>query len=227
MLREFAAFFSDAYFQTKAKHPTATYVVRERERAKRAARATERCHAHLQYIGPDVHEVRRFDRFITATGFSSEAASRGTLEFGVVNNIAPAQWTWQGQTHSTFDVERRHLPALRAIWRKTFGDSQPAGLEFLENHLMGEAWDQPYVQLQPWAFLPTPEGWSTLVDGFHQFPGYDGMRALISTDWFSSLAMVFRLYGPSTVRIPYRAPLLRAMPVHRPTLALGLTELSI
>ena len=150
-----------------------------------------------------------------------------TLQFGVVNNVAPTSWTWQGQTHSSFEVRKPHLPALRSVWRKTFGDGEPSGLEFLENHLMGEAWDQPYVQLQPWAFLPTPEGWSTLVDGFHQFPGYDGMRAVIATDWFSSLAMVYRLYESGAVRIPYRTPMLRAIPVHRPTLSLGVRELTI
>jgi hypothetical protein len=226
-LREFAAFFSNAYFETKAKHPTGTYVVRQRERAKRGARADERCDARLLTIGPDIHQVRSFTRFITASGFSSVAASAGTLQFGVVNNIAPTQWTWQGQTHSSFEVRKRHLPALRSIWRKTFGDSQPSGLEFLEGHFMGEAWDQPYVQLQPWAFMPTAEGWSTLVDGFHRYPGYDGMRAVIASDWFSSLAMVYRLYEASSVRIPYRAPMLRAIPVHRPTLALGVRELTI
>ncbi len=226
-LREFAAFFSDGYFETKAKHPTATYVVRQRERAKRGAKADESCDARLLYIGPDAHHVRSFTRFIAPTGFSAVAASAGALEFAVVNNIAPARWTWQGQTHTSFEVQKRHLPALRSIWRKTFGDGEASGLEFLAGHLMGEAWDQPYVQLQPWAFMPTPEGWSTLVDGCHQYPGYDGMRAVIASDWFSSLAMVYRLYGASKVRIPYRAPLLRAIPVHRPTLALGVKEMTL
>lgn len=226
-LREFAAFFSDSYFETKSKHPTATYVVRERERARRGAKAAERCEARLLTIGPDVHDVTALSRFITASGFATAAASPGRLDAAVINNIAPAHWTWQGQTHSRFDVRKRHLPALRKIWRATFGDAQLSGLEFLEGHLMGEAWDQPYVQLQPWAFMPTAEGWSTLVDGFHRYPGYDGMRAVIATDWFSSLAMVYRLYDATSVRLPYGAPMLRAIPVHRPTLALGVTELSL
>jgi hypothetical protein len=226
-LREFAAFFSEAYFETKSKHPTASYVVRQRERAKRGAKAAVRCDARLLTIGPDVHEVTSFSRFITASGFSAVAASPGTVDVAIVKNIAPAKWTWQGQTHSHFEVRKRHLSALRSIWHKTIGDGQPSGLEFLEGHLMGEAWDQPYVQLQPWAFMPTAEGWSTLVDGFHQYPGYDGMRAVIATDWFSSLAMVYRLYGSTSVRIRYRAPMLRAIPVHRPTLELGVTQASL
>jgi hypothetical protein len=81
--------------------------------------------------------------------------------------------------------------------------------------------------LQPWAFAPTAEGWSMLVDGFHRYPAYDGMRAVIATDWFSSLAMVYRLYDATSVRIPYRAPMLRAIPVHRATLALGVRELTV
>ena len=44
---------------------------------------------------------------------------------------------------------------------------------------------------------------------------------------FTSLAMVYRLYDSTSVRIPYRAPMLRAIPVHRPTLALGVRELSL
>jgi hypothetical protein len=227
VLREFADFFSDAYFATKAKHPTGRYVVQQRERAKRGAKAAERCDAELLTIGPDVHEVGAFRRFISRRGFSTTAASPGTLAFAVLNNIAPTRWTWQGQTHSRFDVRKRHLPALRTLWRKTFGDGQPSALEFLEGHLMGEAWDQPFVQLQPWAFMPTSEGWSTLVDGCHQFPGYDGMRAVIATDWFSSLAMVYRLYDSTSVRIRYRAPMLRAIPVHRPTLALSVREIAM
>ena len=226
-LREFAAFFSEQYFETKAQHPTATYVLRERERAKRGTRAAPRCDARLLYIGPDVHQVRSFDRFITARGFATSAASPGSLQAGILNNIAPTEWTWQGQTHSRFEVRKPHLPALRSIWRKTVGERHPSGLEFLEGHLMGEAWDQPYVQLQPWAFAPTTEGWSMLVDGFHRYPAYDGMRAVIATDWFSSLAMVYRLYDATSVRIPYRAPMLRAIPVHRPTLALGVREMTV
>jgi hypothetical protein len=227
-LREFAAFYSDAYFETKAKHPTANYLVRERARAKRGAKADDACSARLLHVGPDIHQVGSFRRFVTTAGFSATASSPGTLQFGVVNSTVAAKWTWQGQTHSSFEVRNPHINALRSLWRATFGDGgQPSALEFLEGHLMGEVWDQPYVQLQPWAFLPTPEGWSTLVDGFHQYPGYDGMRAVIATDWFASLAMVYRLYDSGSVRIRPRAPMLRAIPVHRPTLALGVTELTI
>ena len=75
-LREFAAFFSDAYFETKARHPTATYVVRQRERAKSGAKADESCNARLLYIGPDVHQVRSFTRFIAPAGFSAAPRPR-------------------------------------------------------------------------------------------------------------------------------------------------------
>jgi len=182
----------DAYFETKGKHPTGTYVVRQRERAKRGAGAAESATPACSPFGPDIHQVRRSPdssrlRLLVGRRVGGDAAIRRC------DNIAPTQWTWQGQTHSSFEVRKRHLPALRSIWAKTFGDSQPSGLEFLEGHFMGEAWDQPYVQLQPWAFMPTAEGWSTLVDGFHRYPGYDGMRAVIASDWFSSLAMVYRL----------------------------------
>ena len=59
-LREFAAFFSDEYFETKSKHPTANYIVRQRERARRGAKAAAPCDARLLTIGPDVHAVTPF-----------------------------------------------------------------------------------------------------------------------------------------------------------------------
>jgi hypothetical protein len=221
-LRQFAEFFSDSYFETKAKHPTASYIRCQRERR---LKADDHCEARLLYIGPDVHEVREFSRFATPMGFSRLPATPGTLQFSVVRNIAPTRWTWQGQTHSQFDVRKeRQLPALRAVWRKTFGKTQPSALEFLEGYLIGEAWDQPYVQHQPWVFTPTAQGWSTLVDGFHRAPAYDGMRAVIATDWFSALAMVYRLYDSTTATIPFRAPMLRGIPVPRSALALGIRE---
>ncbi len=152
-------------------------------------------------------------------------SSPGTLQYGLVRNIAPTRWIWQGQTHSLFEVRKeRVLPTLHDIWRKTFGDAHPSALEFMEGYLIGEAWDQPYVQFQPWVFAPTAPGWSTLVEGFHRTPAYDGMRAVIATDWFSSMAMVYRLYDSSTATIPFRAPMLRAIPVPRSALELGIRE---
>jgi hypothetical protein len=224
-LRQFAEFFSESYFETKARHPTATYVRCQRERR---LKADETCEARLLYVGPDVHVVDEFRRFLSPTGFVATPASAGTLPFGLIRNMAPLSWTWQGQTHSAFEIKhQRCLPALEALWKASFGDEHRAAFEFLSGYALGEHWDQPYVQVQPWVFMPTSTGWSTLVDGVHRPPEYDGMRGVIATDWFHALAMVFRLYGPSSVKIPVRAPLLRAIPVQRAVLELGFKESSV
>lgn len=221
-LRQFASYFSEAHFESKGKHPTATYVRQQRERRVRAA---PRGDARLLFAGPDVHAVGTFRRFIGSEGFSVRPHAPGELQYALVRNIAPIQWTWQGQTHTTFQVDSaRAVSGLRKLWQATAGDTAPSAFEFLSRYALGEQWDQPYVQLQPWVFTPTPDGWSMLVDGFHHPPDYDGMRAVIATDWFFALAMVYRLYAPSTVRIPLRAPMLRALPVPRATLELGFTE---
>jgi hypothetical protein len=220
-LRQFAEFFSEAYFATKAKHPTATYVVQQR---KHRVKADPSCDARLLYIGPDIHTVGELTRFITGDGFTRRARSPGTCQFGVVRNLGPVHWSWQGQTHTEFEVNvERHRPALRALWRAAFADGHRSALEFLEAYMIGQNWDQPYVQLQPWSFMATNVGWSTLVDGIHG-DGYDGMRAVIATDWFHALAMVYRLYTPSEVRIPPRAPLLRALPISRAALSVNISE---
>jgi len=224
-LKAFAGFFSEAYFETKAQHPTAAYVRQTRDRRVKAA---ETCEARLLFAGPDVHGIGEFKRFITEAGFAGAPRSPGTLQFALVRHIARLRWTWQGQTHTSFEVgQRRLLPALEALWKASIGDAAPSGFEFLANYALGEHWDQPYVQVQPWAFLPTPDGWSTLVDGVHHPPEYDGMRAVIATDWFHALAMVLRLFGPGKVDLPPRAPLLRALPVSRPVLDLGVNEATL
>ena len=194
------------------------------------ADAAPECEARLLFAGPDVHRVVELGRFITAEGrgFARRPPSPGVVEVGIIGNIAPTRWAWQGQTHRQFDVRKeRHLPALRALWAETFGDTQPAALEFLSLYLSGEHWDQPYVQLQPWVFTPTSPGWSTIADGIHRPPAYDGMRGVIATDWFAALAMVYRIYGPGSAFIPYRAPLLRALPVPRAALSLGMKASSL
>jgi hypothetical protein len=221
-LRRFADFFSESYFETKAQHPTAAYIRNQRKHRVMPAHA---CDADLAYIGPNIHRVERFRRFIGPSGFRATPPAGGSLEFSVVRNIAPARWTWQGQTHRVFEVQKeRCLSKLKSLWRATFGDGHPSALEFLSGYLIGEQWDQPYVQLQPWVFMPTSPGWSTIVDGYHAPAAYDGMRAVIGTDSFSSLAMVYRLYGPAKAVLPYRAPLLRAIPVTRSVLDLPMSE---
>lgn len=221
-LRQFGEFFSEAYFETKSKHPTATYVRRQRDQR---VKATDTCEATLLYVGPDVHEIGSLDRFITPDGFGERPSSPGQVQYGMVRNIAPTHWVWQGQTHTTFEVRKeRHVPALESLWRETFGDANPSGLEFLRGYMMGEHWDQPYVQFQPWVFSSTPLGWSSLVDGAHRTSAYDGMRAVIATDWFHALAMVYRIFGPSEAHIPMRAPMLRTLPVRRSVLELNFKE---
>jgi hypothetical protein len=224
-LKQFGEFFSEEYFEIKAKHPTGAYIRRQREHR---VKATPDCEARLLHAGPDVHSIQEFARFVTPNGFSRQPSSPGTLQFALVRNFAPTRWTWQGQTHSLFQVHKeRHVPALEAMWKEAFGETRPSGLAFLSGYLAGEVWDQPYVQFQPWVLTSTPPGWSMLVDGAHRPPAYDGMRAVIATDWFFALAMVYRIYGPSSVRIPYRAPMLRALPVPRGVLALGMKESTV
>jgi len=220
-LRQFAEFFSESYFETTTKHPTAQYLLNDR---KRRVKADETCDARLLYIGPDVHTLGELSRFITSAGFAPRPRSAGSCPFGLVRNLGSVRWTWQGQTSTEFEVDiARHLPALRKLWREAFGDAHASAREFLEAHCVGQVWDQPYVQLQPWVLVPTAAGWSTLVDGIHH-PGCDGMRAVIATDWFYAVSMVYRLYGPAKVSIQSRAPMLRVLPVSRAALAMNIAE---
>ena len=87
-LREFAAFFSDAYFETKAKHPTATMSCANANAPRAARRPTPRAAPACStsgrtFTGAAVRPLHHAGRIFVNGGVP------GTLQSGVVNNIAP------------------------------------------------------------------------------------------------------------------------------------------
>src|SRR3569623_44464 len=85
-LSQFAAYFSAAHFEPKAKHSTATYVRHQRDHRVRAA---ARGDARLLFAGPDVHGIGAFRRIIGRVGFGARPHAPGELQFAIVRNIAP------------------------------------------------------------------------------------------------------------------------------------------
>ena len=91
----------------------------ERELELEAPIASRRCHVQLPVLG-EVGVLRAHLGDQPRRPFADIIArrrhypcSRGVPDLiinnaAVINNIAPAHWTWQGQTHSRFDVEGVH-----------------------------------------------------------------------------------------------------------------------
>ena len=154
-------------------------------------------------------------RFCTPAGFKNRGpGGEAGLPVAVIRNAARIRGNWDGRAFSDLegDFDRAHKSFQRA-WRRAGGRSSDA-FTFLERYFYDPANDEPRWLLQPWAFVKTAPGWSTVMDGC-QLPGSTGMRGVIRTDIFHPLAMVYHLDGPRAFRIHPGAPLLRFHPLPR------------
>jgi hypothetical protein len=212
LVSEFESFFDAHYFETKKVKPTGKYRRMVRETSGPPA-AT--CEGRVYSAGPALHVLSSLRRFHHPGGVSN-APPRGVfLPECVVKNVAPISVEWDGQM---FTREHQGSPtAARALardWRAAGGHTTSDGYAYLEGYLFGPGRDEPYWLLQPWIFAVTPEGWSSVVDGFPA-GGSDGMRGIIRTDQFHTVAMVYRMYAPGPIVVRRGAPLMRFFPIPR------------
>jgi hypothetical protein len=122
----------------------------------------------------------------------------------------------------------RLAAALERRWRSTFGEGFVAthrgAIWYLTKYFTPHPPGEPHFFVKPWAFVRTPNGWSSLLEGVHG-SGYDVMRGVVATDRFHATPAVFQLHGPITVDVHAGAPLLRVYPMPRPLAATELRPL--
>jgi hypothetical protein len=181
--------------------------------------------------GPSIHRVRTFDRFSTASGWSKDFPGKDRLQFVDVRNIFHVEGRWDGDALRDLVGETPEaLEELRAAWAALYGERGVSALNrFLVGYVRsthGPRIGEPYLTFTPWAFVSTPPGWSTLIDGAH-FPGIDGMRGVISTDKYHTLFEVWQFNEAVRFKIPRGATLLRALPVPRRLLQAGLRTMTL
>jgi hypothetical protein len=210
----FERFYDGSYFAEKAQRATGKY--RKRVRHDGAAAALEPCVAKAFYLGPGVHEVQMLHRFCSPAGMRREGPEgEAGLPIGRVRNVGRLRGRWDGKafTGSKVDIKAARA-SLASAWKRAGGTARSDALAFLSRYFFDPAHDEPYWLLQPWVFVRTPGGWSTVMDGC-VVPGSAGMRGIIRTDVFHPLAMVYRLSVPQTFTIPMRASMLRFHPLPR------------
>jgi hypothetical protein len=215
LVAEFESFFDAHYFETKKVKPTGKYRRMVRESSGPPAPPAPTCEGRVYSAGPAVHVLSSLRRFHHPGGVSTAPPRGAFLPECVVKNIAPISVEWDGQM---FTREHQGYPAAeRALardWRAAGGHTTSDGYAYLEGYLIGPGRDEPYWLLQPWIFAVTPEGWSSVVDGFPA-GGSDGMRGIIRTDQFHTVAMVYRMYAPGPIVVRRGAPLMRFFPIAR------------
>ena len=212
IVENFEDFYDAQYLAEKAQRPTGKY--RKQVRDHGAGEASDICAAEAFFLGPDIHEVETLARFCTPAGFRKHGpGGESGFPVGVVRNVGRISFHWDGRAFSDLsgDFDRARKSFQRG-WRRAGGRSRQGAL--LEHHLYEFGTNEPRWLLQSWVFVKTTPGWSTVTDGC-QLPGSTGMRAVIRSDMFHSVVMVYHLDGPGTFSIPAGAPLLRYHPLPR------------
>jgi hypothetical protein len=174
----------------------------------------------LVFAGPAVHTVESFRRFATAAGVSDVDPSGRGLRFALVRNIAPLSGRFDGLTVREISFDGAGVIArAREQWLSLYGNE---GADLFET-LAIYANPKPPPRLEPrlliktLAFVGTPPGWSSVVDGVH-LDVADGLRGVQSTDVFYAISALLQFLEPSSFTITTGEPLARVLPVPRAVL---------
>lgn len=211
--QEFCDFFSDEYFEEKKGAATSRY----RKLASKSPAPADigPCVAEVTGVGPSAISFNGYHRFASAEGVVEK--SDLALPYVEVRSIVSASARFDGDMFTgdpKCSFPPRALQTMRDKWTQWYGPRGGSALDFLSSYFVGPKRGEPYFLVQPWTFLETPAGWSTVVDGVHA-DGYDGLRGVVATDVLRSFNMAYRILKPGLVRIERDQPLLRAMPVPR------------
>jgi len=226
-----AAFYDAKYFATKKGEVTRKY----RKLVNRAAKARDEegeegaigergCVAHLAGPAPEVVTI---DRVLGAAAMAPEALPRGVPPVGVVRfaNAVPFTAHFDGNTLAVEPDRAVLARGARLVERelaKACGEEILTGHEgaslYLTKYFTPHPHGEPHFFVKPWAFLRTPPGWSSVLEGVRG-DGFDIMRGVVWTDRFHATPAVFSVRPAARVRVREGAPLLDAVPVPRKLLA--------
>ena len=152
-----------------------------------------------------------------------EGVTRGVAPIAsvtFVNEVAfTARWdgrrVWLDWDRAALDARAR---AIEARWRAVYPEaSTPEGegaLWYLTKYFTPHPPGEPHFFTKPSAFVVTPSGSSSLVEGVPG-EGYDVLRGVVRTDRFHAAPAVFAFHAPGEARVEAGRPLVRVMPTPR------------
>ncbi len=215
-------FYSADYFQKKEAAPTRRY----RKRIDTHACQTESTSAACEVVlaGPTEYEMIR-----SQAGAPHENSE--SVEFA---NLCDFSFRFDG-ANVTIDCDKQVLLRKGKLLRQRFTDAY--GAEFVRQHEGGLLYfskyftthptGEPHFFVKPWAFVCTPPGWSSLVEGSHG-DGYDVLRGVIATDQFHATPAVFAIHrADCDITVPAGTALLRIFALPRSLLHAGFASLPL
>ena len=171
----------------------------------------------LVFAGPDEHTIESFERFATAAGVTGVDPSGRRLMFAVVRNVGRLTGRFDGVTVRDISFDGADIiAAARKQWLGLYGAQGSDIFEALAAYanLVGGPSIEPRMVIKPWAFVRTPPGWSSVLDGIH-LDCADGLRAVQSTDSYHWINKVQEFVTPGMFAIAHAEALERVLPVPR------------
>jgi hypothetical protein len=220
-----AAFYDAAYFAAKKGDPTRKY------RKMKLPEPADEAASRVITCGPSAHTITTAARVAGADGPASQPRSDAPIARVVFANLVPFAARFDGLTLA-IEPDRRALDAGARAVEQAF--SAALGPSFVEQH-RGALWyltkyftphppGEPHFFVKPWAFVQTPPGWSSLLEGVHG-DGFDVLRGVVATDVFHATPAVFHVHRTGDpIEVAARAPLVHVLPIPRRLLDAGFRE---
>ncbi len=229
LAREHATFYDEAYF---AKKRDAGEVTRKYRRTvsspKHPVREDSSDPVTIQVAhiaGPEPTIVR--DVRVLSHDSATPVSETPTQPFERVRFTNAVSFSARYDGYSlVVEPDRAELAAgARAVegaLGASFAQAHRGALLYLTKYFTPHPPGEPHFFVKPWAFVASPRGWSSLLEGVRG-PGFDVMRGVVRTDSFHATPAVFQLHGASTIEVPCGAPLLDVLPIPRSLLDAELT----
>ena len=110
------------------------------------------------------------------------------------------------------DALDRRAAAIEARWRPLADEGERGALWYLTKYFTPHPAGEPHFFVKPAAFVVTPVGWSSLLEGTRG-DGHEVLRGVVHTDRFHATPAVFALHGARELRVEAGAPLVRVIPM--------------
>jgi len=174
--------------------------------------------------GPVSLTIERCDRFLTPRAPTPVREKRGvsTVAFDALLSFDA---TFDGHAltlHWDEALLARDARALERKWNDVYGEGfvqeHRGAIWYLTKYFTPHPHGEPHFFVKPWAFVQTPRGYSSLIEG-SVGDGWEVMRGVVATDVFHAAPAVFRVHRiGEPVRVREGTRLLEVIPIPRSSL---------
>jgi hypothetical protein len=137
------------------------------------------------------------------------------------DNAVGFEARWDGYS-LVVQPNRRELDAgareVEHVLEGVMPSEHRGALLYLTKYFTPHPRGEPHFFVKPWAFVETPPGWSSVLEGTRG-PGWDVLRGVVRTDAFHAVPAVFDVHRSGAFELPRGAPLLEVIAIPRDTMS--------